>query len=165
MNAGAAAKGKGAADAEQRQRVKELRTAEQRRTLGSRLERRVAPARDLRPAGKDVEVAAEGEGAADGGAAQQRQTSVTELSIGVEAGSRRGRTTALRRRETELRMAEQRSNSRNQALDWGGGRRPAGKDGGAAKELPSHGTTARMEKIQNWEDLFAKCYFYSARDK
>ena len=42
MNAGAAAKGKGAADAEQRQRVKELRTAEQRRTLGSRLERRKA---------------------------------------------------------------------------------------------------------------------------
>ena len=125
----------------------------------------MAPARDLRPAGKDVEAAAEGEGAADGGAAQQRQTSVTELSIGVEAGSRRGRTTALRRRETELRMAEQCSNSRNQALDWGGGRRLAGKDGGAAKELPSHGTRSRMEKIQNWEDLFAKCYFYSARDK
>lgn len=76
-----------------------------------------------------------------------------------------GKDKARRRRETELWMAEQRSNSRNQALDWGRGRRPAGKDGGAAKELPSHGTRARMEKIQNWEALFAKCYFYSARDK
>ena len=48
MNAGAAAKGKGAADAEQGQRVKERRTAEQRRTLGSRLERRKAAGADER---------------------------------------------------------------------------------------------------------------------